>query len=62
MNSASNPIFVIVEEGRVTQVKNIPSNVTVQVIDKDVEYVSPDHWKISPVDGEASTIQTFVQL
>jgi hypothetical protein len=55
----TEPIFVIVQEGRVTEVKNIPPNATVQVIDKDVEFASVDSWKVSPVDGEACTIQTF---
>jgi hypothetical protein len=59
MKTNQNPIFVIVEEGRVTDVKNVPKDTTLQVIDKDVEYVSPDNWKISPLDGEACTIQTF---
>lgn len=62
MNAQPIPIFVIVENGRVTQVNNIPKDLTVQVIDKDVEYVSPDHWKISPVDGEACTIETFLPV
>ena len=59
MNAEPIPIFVIVQEGRVTEVKNIPQNTTIQVIDKDVEFASSDAWKVSPVDGEACTIQTF---
>lgn len=62
MSNTTNPIFVIVHKGCVTDVKNIPNDITVQIIDKDVEYVSPDHWKISPVDGEACTILTFGPL
>jgi hypothetical protein len=59
MNAVLIPIFVIVQKGCVTEVRNVPKDVTIQVIDNDIEYVSPDAWKISPVDGEACTIQTF---
>jgi hypothetical protein len=50
---------VIVQKGCVTEIRNVPNDVTVQVIDKDVEYVPPNAWEISPLDGEACTIQIF---
>lgn len=59
MNSEPIPIFIIVEDGRVTDVKNVPDGRIVQVIDKDVDFVSSEEWRVSPVDGEACTIQTF---
>ena len=54
-----NIIYVIVEDGVVTDIKNIPAGLSIQVIDKDVEYVSPDAWEVSPVDGEACCISEF---
>ena len=59
MNATEVPIYVIVEHGRVWEIKNIPDNIEIQVIDKDVESASEEDIKISPVDGDACTIQTF---
>ena len=40
MNATEVPIYVIVEHGRVWEIKNIPDNIEIQVIDKDVESAS----------------------
>lgn len=59
MNTKVIPIYVIVEHGRVWEIKNIPDGVIVTVLDKDVEGEDDNKIQISPVDGEACTIQTF---
>jgi transketolase N-terminal domain/subunit len=59
MDNKTAPIYVVVSDGSVQEIKNIPEGATVKVIDKDVEFVAPERWEISPVDGEVCTITTF---
>ena len=59
MNKQSEPIYVIVEHGCVHAITNIPEEIEIQVIDKDVEGEDEAHLAISPVDGDACTIKTF---
>jgi hypothetical protein len=59
MSKEAIPIYVIVEHGRVWEIKNIPDGLQIQVIDKDVEGEEENTLQVSPLDGDACTIQTF---
>jgi hypothetical protein len=52
-------IFVIVEAGVVHEIINLPDNISVTVIDYDVESVEDQRLEISPVDGELCLINKW---
>ena len=58
-NMNPNIIYIIVEHGVVWEIKNIPSNVELQVIDKDVDHLPPDKLEVSPIDGDLCSITKF---
>src|SRR6266571_5935289 len=49
-------LFIVVEEGRVRQVPNLPPNTRVVVIDYDIEDVEEQEIKPSPLDGQPCRI------
>ena len=52
-------LFIVVEEGRVRQVPNLPPNTRVVVIDYDIEDVEEEEIKPSPLDGQPCRITPF---
>jgi len=58
-NTLNTPILVIVQGGLVQDVVNIPSGLTVQVIDYDTEGEEDERLEISPVDGHVCCLSTF---
>lgn len=59
MKITSEPIYVLVEQGQVTDIQNIPPDKMIQVIDKDIDGEDEQKLSISPIDGEACIIMTF---
>jgi hypothetical protein len=49
-------IFLVIEGGVVHEVVNLPTNLTVTVIDYDVDGVERERRQISPLDGEVCVI------
>ena len=52
-------LFIVLEEGRVREVPNLPPNMRVVVIDYDIEDVEEEEIKPSPLDGQPCRITPF---
>ena len=52
-------LFIVVEDGRVREVPNLPPNMRVVVIDYDIEDVEEEEIKPSPLDGQPCRITPF---
>ena len=57
--SSKIEIFVIIEAGVVHEIINLPANISVTVIDYDIESVDDQRLQISPVDGELCVINKW---
>ena len=55
----STEIFVILEDGLVHEIVNLPPNINVTVLDYDTEGVENERLAISPVDGELCVINRW---
>ena len=54
---AKHTIFIVMDGGLVQEVRDIPPDVEVQVIDYDTE--GADHLNVSPLDGEACVLTEY---
>ena len=58
-NSAAIEIFIVVEDGQVREIGNLPDNLKVTVIDYDIKDVAQEQLSISPIDGELCVINKW---
>ena len=52
-------LFIVLEEGRVREVPNLPPNMQVVVVDYDIEDMEKEDLKPSPLDGQPCRLTSF---
>jgi len=52
-------LFIVLEDGRVREVPNLPPNMRVVLIDYDIEDVEKEELKPSPLDGQPCRVSRF---
>ncbi len=52
-------LFIVLEEGRVREVPNLPPNMRVVLIDYDIEDMEKEELKPSPLDGQPCRLTSF---
>ena len=52
-------LFIVLEEGRVREVPNLPPNMRVVLVDYDIEDVEKEDLKPSPLDGQPCRLSRF---
>jgi hypothetical protein len=52
-------VYVVLEGGLVREVRGVPENVNITIVDYDIEGAHPEEIQISPLDGEACCIRRF---